>query len=124
MTEKELEELTGEFCDKYCKFPFVCTDEETLESACNVCPMNKLFDLLSPRHLLNVGDDVWIVGELEGKVWIEANKITEVCTKGFYISACMPPEDDVSFFISFDEINSTAFFKREKAEKAKKEREG
>ena len=46
MTEKELENLTAEFCDKYCKFPTVCSNQETLDTVCNVCPMNKMFDLL------------------------------------------------------------------------------
>lgn len=40
---EDIEKLSAEFCDKYCQYPNVCADEETLETVCDVCPMNKLF---------------------------------------------------------------------------------
>lgn len=43
---KEIEELSGEFCDKYCKYACLVDNEEQLEEICNKCPMNKLFDFL------------------------------------------------------------------------------
>lgn len=46
MNKEELEKVTGEFCDKYCRFPYICADEESLDTVCEGCPMNKLFELL------------------------------------------------------------------------------
>ena len=46
MDKEKLEKLTGEFCDQYCRFPYICQDEEALETVCENCPMNGLFELL------------------------------------------------------------------------------
>lgn len=46
MDKERLEELTGEFCDRYCKYPYVCTDEETLDTVCEDCPMNRMVEFL------------------------------------------------------------------------------
>ena len=45
MDKQRLEEITGEFCDRYCKFQYICKDEEQLETVCEDCPMNKLVEL-------------------------------------------------------------------------------
>ena len=45
MDKQQLEEITGEFCDKYCKYPLVCTKQEQLDTVCEGCPMNELLDL-------------------------------------------------------------------------------
>ncbi len=41
----QIEELSGKFCDKYCKFVSSTTNEKQLEDICNECPMNELFDI-------------------------------------------------------------------------------
>ena len=46
MDKKVLEDLTGEFCDNYCKFPCEISDQDKLDEVCEKCPMNKMFDLL------------------------------------------------------------------------------
>ena len=46
MTKQKLEEITGKFCDKYCRFPYICGNEKQLETVCDSCPMNELFDVL------------------------------------------------------------------------------
>ena len=46
MDEQKLEQLTGEFCDKYCQYPNVCADQGTLDKVCEKCPMKELSELL------------------------------------------------------------------------------
>ena len=39
----ELEDILGEFCDSYCKFPDMAkTEMELYEKHCNGCPINYL----------------------------------------------------------------------------------
>jgi len=46
MNSKELQKITEEFCDRYCKYPFICSKQDDLDAICEECPMNKLFELL------------------------------------------------------------------------------
>ena len=46
MDIQKSEELTGKFCDNYCKYPCEIKDVEKLEKICSDCPMNEMFDLL------------------------------------------------------------------------------
>lgn len=46
MDKKTLEELTGEFCDNYCKYPNSCSSEDELDIVCEQCPMNRMVELL------------------------------------------------------------------------------
>ena len=46
MDKQTLEELTGEFCDKYCKYPYICGTEDALDTVCEQCPMNRMVELL------------------------------------------------------------------------------
>lgn len=50
MDKQKLEQLTSEFCDKYCQYPNVCANEETLETVCDKCPMNEMFELLDDNN--------------------------------------------------------------------------
>jgi len=36
------ESITKEMCDKYCKYPLQCENEEDLYKVCEHCPLNKL----------------------------------------------------------------------------------
>lgn len=39
-----MEDAASEFCEDYCRFPFMVEDEEELYSEhCDKCPINKLF---------------------------------------------------------------------------------
>lgn len=42
MNEQEYEKLVEKFCDSYCKFPYICKDEEQLETVCADCPIVKM----------------------------------------------------------------------------------
>lgn len=42
MNEQEYEKLVEPFCDSYCKFPYICKDEEQLETVCEACPIVKM----------------------------------------------------------------------------------
>lgn len=44
MNEQEYEKLVEKFCDSYCKFPYICKDEEELETVCADCPIVKMAD--------------------------------------------------------------------------------
>ncbi len=46
MDKKALEDLTGKFCDNYCKFACEIKDPDELDEVCNKCPMNEMFELL------------------------------------------------------------------------------
>lgn len=44
--EKAAEELCAVFCDEYCRWPFVCKDEDELQELhCDQCPMPRLLNL-------------------------------------------------------------------------------
>ncbi|MBO5019052.1 MAG: hypothetical protein J6D52_00150 [Clostridia bacterium] len=42
MNDQEYEKLVEPFCDSYCKFPYICKDEEQLETVCEACPIVKM----------------------------------------------------------------------------------
>lgn len=42
MNDQEYEKLIEPFCDSYCKFPYICKDEEQLETVCESCPIVRL----------------------------------------------------------------------------------
>ena len=42
MTEQEFEKTVEQFCDNYCKFPYICKDEEQLHAVCDCCPIVEL----------------------------------------------------------------------------------
>lgn len=44
---KQLEEISGQLCDGYCKYPTLISDEDKLEEVCMKCPLNQIFELLS-----------------------------------------------------------------------------
>lgn len=44
MNDQEYEKLVEPFCDSYCKFPYICNDEEQLETVCAGCPIVKMAD--------------------------------------------------------------------------------
>ena len=46
MDKQRLEEITEQFCDKYCLYAKHCTNQDRLDGICNECPMNELFELL------------------------------------------------------------------------------
>lgn len=45
ITAEDVEKLSSEFCDRYCKYPYICKDEDALDEVCDGCPMNKLFEI-------------------------------------------------------------------------------
>ena len=47
MDKKTLEKLTGVFCDNYCKYPGICSNQDELDQVCDECPMNEMFELLN-----------------------------------------------------------------------------
>ena len=46
MDKKTLEKLTGVFCDRYCKYPYICRTQDKLDIVCEQCPMNRMVELL------------------------------------------------------------------------------
>jgi hypothetical protein len=56
MMNKELiENACAEICDRYCKYPLFCVDEDALHGLCDECPLNKLLDE-KPRPVNYSGD--------------------------------------------------------------------
>lgn len=49
---------------------------------------------------------------------ISEETITEVGTRGFWLSSFLPARDDMSTFVSWEDVGSRAFFSRTAAEKA------
>ncbi len=45
--EDNLEEAAETLCDGYCKYPYVCPDQATLDRICGECKLKKLFEALS-----------------------------------------------------------------------------
>ena len=45
--EDHLEEAAETVCDEYCKYPYVCPDQETLDRICGECKLKELFEALS-----------------------------------------------------------------------------
>ena len=46
MNDQEYEKLVERFCDSYCKFPYICKDEEQLETVCTDCPIVKMANII------------------------------------------------------------------------------
>lgn len=42
MDREQIENICAEICDRYCKYPLFCGDEEALHGICDECPLNKL----------------------------------------------------------------------------------
>lgn len=47
MLEQELEAMRQVFCDKYCKYPYICESEEEIDGICEECPLNKLAEVVN-----------------------------------------------------------------------------
>ena len=45
MSNEEFEKFVEQFCDGYCKFPYICKTQEQLETACDNCPITKIAEL-------------------------------------------------------------------------------
>lgn len=45
--EDNLEEAAETLCDGYCKYPYVCPDQATLDRICGECKLKKLFEALN-----------------------------------------------------------------------------
>ena len=71
--------------------------------------------------LCNVGDTVYVVCEDDEGNFISENKVTEVCSKGFFVSSFDPPQDDMGGFELYEEIGKTIFFSKQRAEHKLKE---
>lgn len=69
-----------------------------------------------------VGDTVYFILEdkmVEGGFYVTpAHTVTEVGSKGFWLSSFVPAEDDMSDFYLWEEIGKTVFLTREEAERA------
>ena len=46
MNSEALEKINEKFCEKYCKFPQECKNQNELDIICEECPMNELAELL------------------------------------------------------------------------------
>lgn len=71
--------------------------------------------------LCNVGDTVYFLLEDDipvHKWFISEEKVTEICSKGFFTSGYLPPKDDLGDYTLWDEIGKTVFLTEEEAEKA------
>ena len=64
----------------------------------------KVYSVLDPR--------IWDEEEL-----VSEETVTDIDARGFWISACVPAEDDHGDFISWDRVGVDIFFTREEAER-------
>lgn len=88
-----------------------------LEAGECVIPDTK--SIILPR--CDVGDTLYFVLEddiPEHRFYISEERVTEVCSKGFFISACFPAQDDLGEYFSWDSIGEEIFLTREEAEEA------
>ena len=53
----QIEELTGKFCDKYCKFASSAANQKQLDDICSKCPMNELFEVFYSSNNSSGGED-------------------------------------------------------------------
>ena len=69
-----------------------------------------------------VGDTVYFILEdtLEEGLFISGETVTEVCSKGFFVSEFQPPKGDLGFYTLWDDLGKNVFLSREEAEKALK----
>lgn len=42
MSEADFEKMAEQFCDGYCKFPYICGSEDELRAKCENCPIMQL----------------------------------------------------------------------------------
>lgn len=49
MLEQELEAIREVFCDKFCKYPFICKTQDEIDDICEECPLNKLAEILNKK---------------------------------------------------------------------------
>lgn len=47
MLEQELEALRENFCENYCKYPFICKTQDELDGICEECPLDKLAEIVN-----------------------------------------------------------------------------
>ena len=57
----------------------------------------------------SIGDEAYFIIEDIDKTYISTQKITDISTKGFFVSASVEDEEDSSEFISFSEVGKTVF---------------
>ena len=91
--------------------------------------IEKLADELLSKGVIappiSVGGEVHIIIEdklCEGGIYSDPHTVTEVGSRGFWLSAYDPPRDDMSDFIDWSELGKTVFLSRQEAERAMKER--
>lgn len=68
-----------------------------------------------------IGDAVYFVCEDDDDYFISENKVTDVSSKGFFVSCYDPPQDDLGFFELYDVVGKDAFFTKDEAEQRLKE---
>ena len=44
---EDVADIREKMCDEYCKYPYVCPDQETLDRICGECKLKELFEALS-----------------------------------------------------------------------------
>lgn len=45
--------VSENFCDKYCKYPYLSLNQDTLDSICDNCPMHKLQEAVNEKDICN-----------------------------------------------------------------------
>ena len=96
-------------------------------------PLDELAELIRAKQEgriivppCKVGDTVFAVlydGIVE-EWYISEETVTEVGSKGFYLSGYCPPRDDMTTFINYKEFGKEFYLTREEAEEALAERSG
>lgn len=71
-----------------------------------------------------VGQTVYFLLECDDEWCLSEDTVTEVCSRGFYVSAFSPPQSDHGHFTEYGELGGTVFTDKAAAELALKEREG
>lgn len=75
--------------------------------------------------LMNIGDMIFFLIEDDipvHKWYLSEEKVTEVCSKGFFTNEFLPAEEDFSNYTPYDEIGKTVFLTKAEAEQALSER--
>lgn len=58
---------------------------------------------------LQVGDKVYTRFVSDGELIQDELTVTEVCSRGFFVSIYNPPKDDLGHFIPYDQLGKTFF---------------
>ena len=94
-------------------------------SDCDACKNEQLAEFLLSHGCIVFpvlpGDKIYMLlcdDVLENPWFISEETVTEVCSKGFYISSYVPPRDDRGPFISYDELSRGCFISFEAAQNA------